>query len=43
MPPMPRPANVYVTPSKTALVIDMNDGKETLSDDEVASLFIAAK
>lgn len=34
---------VYVTPSKVALVIDTNDGKETLSDDEIAKLFEAVK
>jgi Ca-activated chloride channel homolog len=34
---------VYVTPSKTALVVDSNDGKDTLSDDEVAALFTVKK
>ena len=30
---------VWVTPSGTALVLDTLDGKETLTDDEIASLF----
>ena len=30
---------VFVCPSKTALVIDMTDGKETLKDDEIEALF----
>jgi Ca-activated chloride channel family protein len=30
---------VFVTPSQTALVIDANDGKDKLTDDEVAALF----
>jgi Ca-activated chloride channel homolog len=30
---------VYVTPSQTALVIDANDGKDKLTDDEVTALF----
>ena len=34
---------VYVTPSKVALVIDSSDGKETLSDEEIEKLFVAAK
>ena len=34
---------VFVTPSKTALVIDTTDGKEKLTDDEVAVLFAAKK
>lgn len=34
---------VYVTPSKVALVIDTNDGKEKMSDEEIASLFVVAK
>ena len=34
---------VFVTPSKIALVIDQNDGKDTLSDAEIETLFIAAK
>ncbi len=34
---------VYVTPSKVALVIDTNDGKETLSDEEIEKLFVATK
>lgn len=34
---------VFVTPSKTALIIDLNDGKDKLSDDEIAVLFTAKK
>lgn len=34
---------VWVTPSGTALVIDQNDGKEQVTDDEVTMLFAAAK
>lgn len=34
---------VYVTPSKVALVIDTNDGKDSLSDEEIEKLFVAAK
>jgi Ca-activated chloride channel family protein len=34
---------VYVTPSNVALVIDSNDGKETLDDEEISKLFVAAK
>jgi Ca-activated chloride channel homolog len=34
---------VYVTPSGVALVIDTNDGKETLDEEEIARLFVAAK
>jgi Ca-activated chloride channel family protein len=34
---------VFVTPSQTALVIDTNDGKEKLSDEDVAALFAAKK
>jgi Ca-activated chloride channel family protein len=34
---------VYVTPSKVALIIDTAEGKETLSDEDVAKLFVAAK
>ena len=30
---------VFVTPSQTALVIDANDGKDKLTDDEMAALF----
>lgn len=30
---------VYVTPSGTALIIDLQDGKEQLSDEEIARLF----
>ena len=32
---------VWVTPSGTALLLDTCDGKETLTDDEIASLFTA--
>ncbi len=32
---------VYVTPSKTALVIDLSDGKDKLSDEEIDTLFTA--
>jgi Ca-activated chloride channel family protein len=34
---------VWVTPSGTALVIDANDGKEKLADDEIDQLFVAGK
>ena len=34
---------VFVTPSKMALVIDMNDGKDKLTDEEVTALFVAKK
>ena len=34
---------VFVTPSKTALIIDLNDGRSKLSDEEIAALFTAAK
>jgi len=34
---------VFVTPSKTALVIDLNDGKSTLTDEEITVLFTAKK
>ena len=34
---------VFVTPSKTALIVDLNDGKDKLSDDEIAVLFTAKK
>lgn len=34
---------VYVTPSKTALIVDLNDGKDKLSDDEIKALFVAKK
>jgi Ca-activated chloride channel family protein len=34
---------VWVTPSGTALVIDTNDGKETLKDAEINKLFAASK
>ncbi|MCS6977325.1 MAG: VIT and VWA domain-containing protein [Gemmatales bacterium] len=30
---------IYVTPSGTALIIDLNDGKEQLSDEEISKLF----
>lgn len=34
---------VFVTPSKTALIVDANDGKDKLSDEEVTVLFTAKK
>jgi Ca-activated chloride channel family protein len=34
---------VWVTPSGAALVIDANDGKEKLSDEEINKLFVAKK
>jgi Ca-activated chloride channel family protein len=34
---------VFVTPSQTALVIDTSDGKDKLTDEEVAALFVAKK
>ena len=34
---------VWVTPSGTALLLDTCEGKETLSDDEIASLFAGKK
>ncbi|MBL8799101.1 MAG: VWA domain-containing protein [Planctomycetia bacterium] len=34
---------IYVTPSGTALLIDANNGQDTLTDDEVAKLFVAKK
>jgi Ca-activated chloride channel family protein len=34
---------VWVTPSCTALVIDTNDGKDKLSDEEIDKLFVAKK
>ena len=34
---------VFVTPSKMALVIDTNDGRDKLSDAEVAAPFVAKK
>jgi Ca-activated chloride channel family protein len=34
---------VWVTPSGTALVIDTNDGKDKLSDEEIDKLFVAKK
>ena len=34
---------VWVAPSGTALVIDTNDGKDKLSDEEIDKLFVAKK
>jgi Ca-activated chloride channel family protein len=34
---------VWVTPSGTALLLDSRDGKESLTDNEIASLFIVKK
>jgi Ca-activated chloride channel family protein len=34
---------VWVTPNRSALIIDTNDGKEKLSDDEIDKLFAAKK
>jgi len=34
---------VFVTPSNVALIVDTNDGKEKLSDEEIEKLFVAAK
>jgi Ca-activated chloride channel family protein len=34
---------VYVTPSKVALIVDSNDGKEKLTDEEIDKLFVSAK
>jgi Ca-activated chloride channel family protein len=34
---------VWVTPSKMALVIDTDDGKDKLSDEEIEKLFVVAK
>jgi len=34
---------VFVTPSNTALVIDANDGKDKLTDEEIATLFTLVK
>ena len=34
---------VWVTPSNTALVIDTDQGKDKLSDEEIDKLFVAAK
>jgi Ca-activated chloride channel family protein len=34
---------VWVTPSKTALIIDTSEGKEKLTDAEIDKLFVAAK
>jgi Ca-activated chloride channel family protein len=34
---------VWVTPNRTALVIDLNDGKEKLADAEIDKLFVAKK
>ena len=34
---------VWVAPSGTALIVDVNDGKEKLGDGEIDALFVAAK
>ena len=34
---------VWVTPNRTALVVDINDGKEKLTDEEIDKLFVAKK
>ncbi len=34
---------VYVCPSNTALIVDVNDGKETLADADIDALFAVAK
>ncbi|HEV3084389.1 MAG TPA: VIT domain-containing protein [Gemmataceae bacterium] len=34
---------VWVTPNRTALVIDTNDGKDKLTDEEIDKLFVAKK
>jgi len=34
---------VWVSPSGTALVVDANDGKDKLSDEEIDKLFVVAK
>jgi len=34
---------VWITPSGTALVVDRNDGKDQLSDEEIDKLFVSAK
>jgi Ca-activated chloride channel family protein len=34
---------VWVTPSRTVLVIAPTDGKETMTDDEIDALFVAKK
>src|SRR3954454_17515401 len=34
---------VWVAPSGTALLLDSGDGQETLTDEEIASLFTAKK
>jgi Ca-activated chloride channel homolog len=34
---------VYVCPSKIALIIDTNDGKEKLTDEEIKTLFVVKK
>jgi Ca-activated chloride channel family protein len=34
---------VWVTPNGTALVVDMNDGKDKLTDGEIDKLFVAKK
>jgi Ca-activated chloride channel family protein len=34
---------VWVTPNRTALVVDINDGKDKLTDEEIDKLFVAKK
>jgi Ca-activated chloride channel family protein len=34
---------VFVTPSKIALIVDANDGKEKVTDEEIDGLFVAKK
>lgn len=34
---------IYVTPSKTALIVDLNDGKDKLTDEEIVALFTPVK
>ena len=34
---------VWVTPNRTALVIDANSGVETMTDAEIDALFVAKK
>ncbi len=34
---------VYVAPSKVALIVDCNDGKEKLTDEEIDKLFVTVK
>ena len=31
---------VWITPNRTALVVDTNDGKEKLTDEEIDKLFV---